>query len=304
MLIFNDEPLDVLIKTKEHCIHKDYVKYLLGEDLKVPKEIKNKEHKISIIIPNCNYSEWLHKCLGSILNQTYKNYEVIFIDDCSTDNSVEIAESYKDKMDIKVIELKQKRLNGGARNEGYLHVSKDTDYIWYVDSDDWLRDSDVLKRINDNLKCEPDVLFVGLSTDNDNIITSYYIPNYKDKYAAMQGWSGSSGKVIKKELATRQECLYKEGTLKEDRTQHYKVCIHMESFKCLKEVVYVWNRSNTKSVTTIRNNLWKVSTFRNYADALEVYEEEKGKDLKVDQILMQRVNECENELITKGDSQR
>ena len=70
-----------------------------------------KENKIAIIIPNFNYEHTIEKCLTSILNQTYKNYEVIFVDDVSTDNSVKIANSFKKKMNIKIIELKQKRYN-------------------------------------------------------------------------------------------------------------------------------------------------------------------------------------------------
>ena len=304
MLVFENEPLEYLINTNKHCIHKDYIEYLTGKNITKVKETNKKNYKIGIIIPNYNYSEWIDKCLNSILNQTYKNYEVIFIDDMSTDNSVEIAKTYIDRMNIKIIELKQKRLSGGARNEGYLYLSKDVDYVWYVDSDDWLIDDNVLQKINDNLAGEPDVLFVGLCTSQKKHLTTYFIPSYKDRYSAITGWSGSSGKVIKKELALRQECLYKEGTLKEDRTQHYKICIYMNSFKCLQETVYVWNKNNEKSVTTIRNDNWKVDTIRNYADALELYNKEKGKDNKIDQLLMQRVNECENELKTEGDSQR
>lgn len=305
--IFENESLEELIKTGKHCIHKDYYNYLHGINITEQTIKENnliKCYKIGIIIPNYNYSKWLHKCLGSILNQNYNNYEVILIDDMSTDNSVDIAKEYIDKMNIKIIELKQKRLSGGARNEGYLYLSDDVDYVWYMDSDDWLRDSNVLKVVNDNLQSFPDVLFVGLSADINGIPSCYYMPDYKDKYSAIKGWSGSSGKVIKKELATRQECLYKEGTLKEDRTQHYKICIYMNSFKCLKDNVYIWNRNNKKSVTTTRTKNWKVDTIRNYADALELYNTEKGKDSMIDQILMNRVIECENELKADGDSQR
>lgn len=304
--IFTDEPLEYLISTGLHCIHKDYVEYLTGNRVEEVRQATptKRDYKIGIIVPNYNYGEWIDKCLTSIMNQTYKNYEVIFVDDCSEDDSVRIAKSFKDKMNIKVIELKQKRYNGGARNEGYLHLSNDVEYVWYVDSDDWLKDDRVLEEINDKLQGSPDVLFVGLAVDINGIETSYYIQNYFDRYQAIEGWSGSSGKVIKKELATSQKCLYQEGTLKEDRTQHYKVCLNMKSFKCLPEVVYIWNKNNTKSVTTERNAKWKSDTIRNYADAVEIYELYKGKDVRMDKILMNRVVNCKNELEINGDSQQ
>lgn len=301
--IFTDEPLEYLISTGLHCIHKDYVEYLTGMNIENVTQTKptKRNYKIGIIVPNCNYSEWLDKCLGSIAQQTYRNFEVIFVDDCSTDNSIEIAKTYQDKMDMKIVGLKQKRYNGGARNEGYLYLSNDTEYVWYIDSDDWITNN-ALELINDNLQGSPDVLFVGLKVDQNGIERGYYVQRYYNRYEAIEGWSGSSGKVIKKELATSQ--LYQEGTLKEDRTQHYKICLNMKSFKCLDEMIYIWNKNNTKSVTTERNAKWKSDTIRNYADAVEMYELYKGKDAKMDSILMGRVVNCKNELEINGDSQQ
>ena len=130
----------------------------------------------------------------------------------STDDSIQIAKRML-KKPHKVIQLKQKRLNGGARNEAYLYVSKDVDYIYYIDSDDWLKDKYVLEKINKKLLYQPDVLFVGLDLYRE-FESEFVRPSYKTRYEALEGWSGSCGKVIKKELSTIQECLYNEGTLK------------------------------------------------------------------------------------------
>jgi hypothetical protein len=78
----------------------------------------------------------------------------------------------------------------------------------------------------------------------------------------------------------------------------------MKSFKCLPEVVYIWNKNNAKSVSTERNAKWKTDTIRNYADALELYEIYKGQDVKMDSILMNRVVNCKNEIETNGDGQQ
>lgn len=254
-----------------------------------------KNFKIGIIVPNCNYDHTLEKCLNSILNQTYKNFEIIYVDDMSTDNSLKIATKLLHKPH-KIIKLKQKRYNGGARNEGYLHLSNDVDYVYFVDSDDWLKDENSLNKINDSLQNEPDVLFVGIDMFLNNKLIKAFSPAYKDKYKAINGWSGSCGKVIKKSLATRQECLYKEGTLKEDKNQHCKICIYMNEFECLPDSVYVWNRQNERSVTTQRTFLWTTSTIRHYADTLELYFSVKGQDAKIDAILDDRVQKCLNEV--------
>lgn len=315
--LFDNEPFDELLKTKLHCLYYkkcDFVDINLTDfnidciKKTTPEEkdwnkIEHKNFKIGIIVPNYNYEHTIEKCLKSILNQTYKNYEIIFIDDMSTDNSVEIAKELL-KPPHKVIELKQKRLNGGARNEAYLHLSDDVDYVYYVDSDDWLYDETALEKINNKLQTKPDVLFVGMADYKNDKLNVCFIPTYKDRYEAIAGWSGSCGKAIKKSLATRQECLYNEGTLKEDKNQHCKICIYMKDFKLLQEPIYVWNRQNYKSVTTIREKIiWGTSTIRHYADTKQLALSVKGKDPRIDKFLEHRLRLCEQEMKSGGDKQ-
>lgn len=330
--LFDNEDYEDLIKLNMHCIYYKNCKYvdlnLTDYDIDCIKQakitdkdydkIERKDYKIGVIIPNYNYEHTIEKCLNSIFNQTYQNYEIIFVDDMSTDKSVELAmktyEEYKFKRllnydkkiipKMKIVELEQKRYNGGARNEAYLHLSDDVDYVYYIDSDDWLYDNMALEKINNKLQSEPDVLFVGMAKYKNNKLSTCFIPKYKNKYEALQGWSGSCGKVIKKELAIKQECLYNEGTLKEDRNQHRKICIYMNSFKLLQEPVYVWNQQNSKSVTTIRENIiWGTSTIRQYADTKQLYLSVKGKDPKIDKILLDSLNKCKKEILDGKDRQ-
>ena len=320
--LYEDEPLENLMKTKLHCLEYtecefadinttdyniDCIKKCKITDKDWNELPEYVEYKIGIIIPNYNYEHTIGKCLESILNQTYKNFEIIYVDDCSTDRSVEIVKEYQNKYKdkIKIVELKQQRLNGGARNEGYLHLSEDVDYVYYVDSDDWLYNNEVLLNINRKLQTKPDVLFVQLMEYKNGETKVSDIPEYKDKYEAIAGWSGSCGKVIKKRLATRQECLYNEGTLKEDKNQHCKICFYMNSFQLLKKPTYVWNKDNNKSITTVRtiNPLWETSTIRHYADTLQLYLTIKGKDEKIDKFLESRLEMAKREWLSGGDKQ-
>ena len=315
--LFNDESLEELLATNMHCINYKSCEYadinLTNYDIECLKQttindpnydkVEKKDYKIGIIVPNYNYEHTIKKCLESILNQTYQNFEIIYVDDMSTDNSVQIVKDLKSDK-IKIVELKQKRYNGGARNEGYLHLSDDVDYVYYVDSDDWLLNEYVLEKMNNKLQTYPDILFVGMSAFKNDKLNTCFIPQYKDRYEAIKGWSGSCGKVIKKSLATRQECLYNEGTLKEDRNQHCRVCIYMKSFKLLQDPVYVWNQSNSKSVTTIRDKeIWGTSTIRHYADTLQLFLTEKVKDPQIDKYLEERVRKTKFEMESGGDKQ-
>lgn len=106
---------------------------------------------VSIIVPIYNAEKWLNKCLDSIVNQTYKELEIVLVDDGSTDSSLEICNKYKLKDNrINVISIEN---NGVAncRNVGLDNAHGD--YVLYVDSDDWIEHNIVeilLKDIKDN----------------------------------------------------------------------------------------------------------------------------------------------------------
>lgn len=92
--------------------------------------------KISVIVPIYNIENYLDRCLRSLINQTYKNIEIILINDGSKDSSLKICEKYK-KTDerIQIITQTNKGLSE-ARNTGIKYAQGD--YISFVDGDDWL----------------------------------------------------------------------------------------------------------------------------------------------------------------------
>lgn len=113
-----------------------------------------KQGLISIIIPIYNVEKYLKKCVDSVINQTYKNIEIILVDDGSTDSSSKICDEYKlkDKR-IKVIHKE----NGGlsdARNFG-LNIAKGN-YISFVDSDDFINSKMIedLYKVITNVDCD------------------------------------------------------------------------------------------------------------------------------------------------------
>ena len=92
---------------------------------------------ISVIAPMYNVEKYLAECLESVLNQTFKDFEFIITDDCSTDRSVEIVESYIPKFNGRLHLIKRKKNSGGAvvpRNTG-LSLSRGK-YIAFIDTDD------------------------------------------------------------------------------------------------------------------------------------------------------------------------
>src|SRR5699024_9799093 len=94
--------------------------------------------KVSIGIPVYNVSEYLRQCLDSVLIQTFTDFEVILVDDGSTDDSFRICQEYvsRDKR-FKLIHQENKGL-AGARNTCLRYMTGD--FIAWLDSDDWLED--------------------------------------------------------------------------------------------------------------------------------------------------------------------
>ena len=112
---------------------------------------------MSIVIPVYNVEKYIEQCVGSVLNQTYKKFEVILVDDGSPDKCPEICDLYA-KVDSRVKVIHQE--NAGlseARNAGIQVASGK--YVIFLDSDDFWDDDNALKRIVERLnKTNPDVL--------------------------------------------------------------------------------------------------------------------------------------------------
>jgi len=92
---------------------------------------------VSIIVPIYNVEPYLHRCLDSLVNQTLKDIEIICINDCSPDNSLDILKEYAEKDErINIINFEKNQGVSVARNTG-IEIAKG-EYIGFVDSDDYV----------------------------------------------------------------------------------------------------------------------------------------------------------------------
>lgn len=132
------------------------------------------DYLVSIIVPIYNVEKYLHRCLDSLINQTYKNLEIILVNDESPDNSSVICEQYKSN-DSRIILINKK--NGGlsdSRNFG-LEISQG-DYILFVDSDDYIERNMVENLLNVVVSENLDIAICGYYADfvdeNEQIVSS------------------------------------------------------------------------------------------------------------------------------------
>ena len=130
--------------------------------------------KISVVVPVYKVEAYLSKCINSIINQTYKNLEIILVDDGSPDRCGEICDDFSKKDErIKVIHQDNEGLSG-ARNSGYrISTGK---YIMFIDSDDWLN-LDMIEFLYEKIKeHDADVAICGfrIVDEDGNIVSSVH----------------------------------------------------------------------------------------------------------------------------------
>lgn len=143
--------------------------------------------KVSIIIPVFNVEKYLTRCLDSVVNQTLDNIEIICINDCSTDNSLDVLKKYalKDNR-IKLIDLPQNRGVSFARNTGIDNANGE--YIAFLDPDDWWN-KNLLKTVYTDIQTyNSEIAIFGSNfCKNDKIIPNEtqlsYILQFKEQHA-------------------------------------------------------------------------------------------------------------------------
>lgn len=173
--------------------------------------------KFSIIVPVYNVEEYIEKCLESIFNQSFKDFEVIVVNDGTKDKSMDIVKKY----DVTIINQKNMGLSE-ARNNGVKKAKGE--YIIFLDSDDYI-EKDLLKEINKSIKNNPDVVRYQIQdVENNEIIKEYE----EEKFNGLSGveafkkitnyhyvenaWAYS----IKREYFEEEKFKFKKGTYHED----------------------------------------------------------------------------------------
>lgn len=219
--------------------------------------------KISIIIPVFNVERYLPILLNSIENQTYKNYEVILIDDGSKDNSYMIMKDYSKKNNRIKIYQQENSGPGIARKNGYMKASGDL--LFFVDSDDKLFNNKVLEKIN------------NIFTNNNIDLLLFESKRLPD--------NGKINKVIARGTVKRgvhdikllDECIvegclwmkvFKKGKFKddffinaknfEDGYTTYKYLNECENFYYLDEPLYIVNRLEENNSLTKNINIDRI----------------------------------------------
>lgn len=115
-----------------------------------------KQNKFKIVIPSYNNEKWVEPNIASILNQTYTNYDVLYINDASTDNTFSLVKELKSNYNLSNWEIinnpsnEKRGYNVSPYNKHIIDfMDNDEDILVFIDGDDWLFDGNVLSNLND-----------------------------------------------------------------------------------------------------------------------------------------------------------
>lgn len=225
---------------------------------------------VSILVPVYNTEDYLNRCLESIIKQTYDNIEIILLNDCSTDNSINIIHEYKRKDSrIKVINKKDNEGITVARNELISNCSGDL--IMFCDSDDYMHQEAVKIAVDAIEKNNSDCVifkYTMLKKGFSHKERKEYIPcgNYKNVYLYQLKnlkslyWGVLWNKCYKKSVITENNITFKRGI--EDVIFNINFMKFANHIEIINDNLYYYNQTNNSLTRPINNSVKYKSEYK------------------------------------------
>ena len=232
--------------------------------------------QVSVIIPIYKVEQYLPKCLDSVINQTYKNLEIICVNDCSPDNSAKILEEYSKKDDrIKIVNREK---NGGlsaARNSG-LDVATG-EYIYFLDSDDWIDLDYIEKMVEAAIESKSEVVLnTNVDTTNkmffDRTLDNASHQFIDAKKAILEITWNTWAHLWKKSFLDKINARFPEGYIIEDQYFQATTYIHLDKVYVIRDSVYHYLIRNDSIVGQKRSDTFEIN-LRILNKIIDYYEE-------------------------------
>ncbi len=220
--------------------------------------------KLSIIVPVYNMASdgKLEYCLNSLVSQTIEDYEVIAVDDCSTDESWDILQAYQEKYPdrFRAVHSEINRKQGGAKNIG-MRLAKG-EWIGFIDSDDWITPDYYERLIRRGEETGADMVGCDYSlTDEHSMKIGKVVHNNKaqqtgilneEKYRSLLVDGGSLVvKVYRREIVIGHPGRFPEGIFYEDNALANSWMLRAKHFEYIEEPLYYYYQHDTSTVHTI-----------------------------------------------------
>lgn len=228
--------------------------------------------KVSLVLPVYKVEQYIEGCLQSIYDQTYHNLEVIFVDDCTPDNSILVVDNFvsshvlPEGMEIKVLHHQENRGISAARNTGIDAATGD--YVFFLDSDDQLTPDAISLLVQPLDKQDYDFVIgsfevVGsdhkyppLHLKEGEVSGAAIFHNYAKKRFYMMAW----GKLCNLSFIRNNGLYFQEGIVHEDDLWSCKVALAAQSMYAVKQPVYIY-KIRGGSITTTEDSKKKLHNF-------------------------------------------
>ncbi len=253
---------------------------------------------VSIIVPVFNVEMYLPECIESIINQTYKNIEIILVDDGSRDKSGEICDLYsKEDTRIKVIHKKNTGV-ADSRNVGLKCA--EGEYLFFVDSDDMLRSHTIelmlkiLYEYNADMVCAEWTYLNGNNASYDDVISDVLVMNTQQamRYYAQKEWHPWN-KLIKKQIHENIE--FPNYKIHEDEAIRFKILSKCNKIVKLDAKTYCYRKREGSITASSSENVDRMDMFYSRMDSLQ-WLERNYHDIAV--LFLNKV--CEDALYNLG----
>lgn len=203
--------------------------------------------KISVIVPIYNVAEYIEECVQSLVVQSFKEFEVIFVDDCGTDDSIGIIERELGRIkanscDARIIKHERNRGLSAARNTGFEAAKGE--YVYFLDSDDYITPDCLEKLYNAAIDSDAEVTIGDFSVNclNHNSITyvDQEIGDYLIGYLCGQYYVMAWNKLCKKSFLEDNKLLFIEGLIHEDEPWTFAMACCVKRIKIVNEKTYIY----------------------------------------------------------------
>ncbi len=255
-----------------------------------------KEKRFSVIIAAYNIEGYIERAIESVENQTFKDIEIIVVNDCSTDNTGKIISKLCDKYgNIIYLKHEENKRLGAVRNTGLAKATGE--YIVFLDGDDYLADNDVLEKLDKVIgEDKTDVIYLGFEIEGNR--RELVIPKEekctKTYKAAEDKYPNAWSKCWRRDLLERNNIRFPEYRLYEDVLFVYNCVMKSESYKIADFVVHKYISGRPNSITTkvtLRNI---EDTVKNLKDLMEMRQKEYTKEIDI--IIKKEIKMCKKRL--------
>ena len=267
--------------------------------------------KVSFVVAVYGVEDYIEECVRSLYGQTLEDIEVVLVDDCTPDKSIEIALKVLDefphrKEQVKVVRHERNQGQQAGRKSGVAAATGE--YVIYIDGDDWVETCMAEKMYNKAVEENADMVLCGFWRYGRND-RHYQLPlpldslgdteTIKDATLGRVGWPNVWCRMIRREILSSDKMVWPTATHAEDVVISAVTTYYSQTITFVDEPLYHY-RYNSHSISNVKNESIKVKRYRDYVENNELladFYEQNGLNEKYPQAMIVNKSYARNEIL-------